>query len=196
MNDSVYKLQQNEVIFIQLINGMQIAIRFSARTALVPLDSSLIFSASEFTGILAALIIATLTSLIVSVMTPKNVAGEEEIQRIAQVVFNKPPVEIKTPTPKAPVEPPVEKPPEKKKAPEPPKKIIEANKQEQKKLKGDVTKPEAKTEVAQKAGRANEVHARQHAALVARSDAAWNRAAWTTRRAVYEHRRHRPAFLI
>ncbi len=157
MNDSVYKLQQNEVIFIQLINGMQIAIRFSARTALVPLDSSLIFSASEFTGILAALIIATLTSLIVSVMTPKNVAGEEEIQRIAQVVFNKPPVEIKTPTPKAPVEPPVEKPPEKKKVPEPPKKIIEANKQEQKKLKGDVTKPEAKTEVAQKAGRANEV---------------------------------------
>ncbi len=157
IKDSSYRLQQNEVVFIHLVNGMQIAVRYSAKTALVPLDSSLIFSASEFTGILAALIIATLTSLIVSVLTPKNVPVDEEVQRVAQVVFNRPPVEIKTPPPVTPVEKPTEKPPVPPKKIEPPKKIVEANKQEEKKLKGDVTKPEAKSQAAEKAGRASEV---------------------------------------
>jgi hypothetical protein len=158
LTDPNYKLQQNEVVFIQLINGMQLAIRFSAKTALVPLDSPLIFSASEFTGILAALIIATLTSLMVSVLTPKNVVNEEDVQRVAQVVFNKPPVEVKTlPPPPPPVEKPVENPPVVEKKIEPPKKIVESNKQQEQKLKGAVDKPEAKQQVAQKAGRANEV---------------------------------------
>lgn len=158
LTDPNYKLQQNEVVFIQLINGMQLAIRFSAKTTLVPLDSPLIFSASEFTGILAALIIATLTSLMVSVLTPKNVVTEEDVQRVAQVVFNKPPVEVKTPPPPPPpVEKPVETPPVVEKKPEPPKKIVESNKQQEQKLKGDVDKPEAKQQAAQKAGRANEV---------------------------------------
>ncbi len=157
LKDSSYKLQQGEVVFIELINGMQIAVRFSAKTALVPLDSSLIFSASEFTGILAALIIAVLTSLMVSVLTPKILPLDEDVQRVAQVVFNKPPVEIKTPTPKIPEEKPTQKTPEPPKPPEPPKKIVEAKKTEEKKIKGDVTKPEAKAQAAQKAGRASEV---------------------------------------
>lgn len=156
VTDTVYRLQQNEVVFIELINGMQIAIRYSVKTALVPLDSPLIFSSSEFTGILAALIIATLTSLLVSVLTPKIKPGDEEVQRIAQVVFNKPPVEIKIPTPKIPEEKP-EKPPVVVKPPEPPKKIVEANKQQEQKNKGDVNKPDAKAQAQQKAGRAAEV---------------------------------------
>jgi pSer/pThr/pTyr-binding forkhead associated (FHA) protein len=157
IKDSNYKLQQDEVVFIQLINGMQLAIRFTGKTALVPLDSSLIFSASEFTGILAALIIAVLTSLMVSVLTPKHLPGEEDVQRIAQVVFNKPPVIIPTPTPKIPQEKPEQKPPEPVKPPPPPKKIIEAQKTAEQKNKGDVKKPDAKAEVAQKSGRASEV---------------------------------------
>jgi pSer/pThr/pTyr-binding forkhead associated (FHA) protein len=156
IRDSAYSLQQNEVVFIQLINGMQLAIRFSTKTALVPLDSPLIFSASEFTGILAALIIATLTSLIVSVLTPKDVPEDEEIVRVAQVVFNKPPV-VFPPAVKVPVEEPAEKTPPPPKKPEPPKKIVEADKQQETKNKGSVTKPDAKSQAAQKAGRANEV---------------------------------------
>lgn len=152
-----YKLNQNEVVFIELINGMQIAIRFAPKSALVPLDSPLIFSSSEFTGILAALIIATLTSLIVSVLTPKKLEKEEDVERVAQVIFNKPPIELKVPPPPPPVEKPEEKPPEQVKKPEPPKKIVESNKQQEQKTKGDVTKPDQKAQVAQKAGRANEV---------------------------------------
>jgi len=161
LKDANYKLQQNEVVFIQLINGMHLAIRFSPKTVLVPLDSPLIFSASEFTGILAALIVATLTSLLVSVLTPKNSVVEEEIQRVAQVVFNKPPIEIKTlPQPPIPVQKPPDVPPIIEKKIDPPKKISESNKSEDIKNKGEVVKAEVKKQIAQKASQASDIKAK------------------------------------
>lgn len=154
-----YKLRQNEVVFVTLINGMQLAIRFAPVAPVVPFDSPLILSSSELTGILAALIIAALASLIVSVTVQKPVVKEEEIQRVAQVIFDKPPIEIKTPTPPPP--PPVEKPKEvvQQKPPPPvvPKKVVESEKQKENKIKGNPNKPEQKSQAAQSAGRANEV---------------------------------------
>lgn len=157
IKDSQYKLQQQEAVFIELNNGMQLAVRFAPKTALVPLDSPLIFSSSEFTGILAALIIATLTSLIVSVLTPKDKPLDEEVQRVAQIVFTKPPVVVNPPPPPPPPQKAEVKPPEPEKKPEPPKKVTMDEKKQEQKSKGDPNKPDAKAEHAQQAGRANEV---------------------------------------
>ncbi len=161
LSDSNYRLQQNETVFISLINGMQLVIRFAPTAPIVPLESPIILSSSELTGILAAMIIAALLSLIVSLTAPKNLPKEEEIQRVAQVIFEKPP-EIKKevqPVPPPPPEPPKEKvevkPPPK--PPQQPKKIVESDKQKENKTKGDPKKPDVKPQVAQTAGRANEV---------------------------------------
>lgn len=158
VKEASYRLQQNEVVFIELLNGMSLAIRFAPKTHVIPLDSPLILTASEFTGILASLIFAVLLSLIVSVLSPK-LNQEEEVQRVAQVIFNKPPVEIKTPPPvvKPPPPPPQQaveqpKPPEEK-----PVKITEATKTVERKEKGDPQKPEQRSQSAQSAGRASEV---------------------------------------
>jgi pSer/pThr/pTyr-binding forkhead associated (FHA) protein/outer membrane biosynthesis protein TonB len=149
IKETSYKLQQNEVVFVSFANGIQLAIRFAPRTGLVPLDSPLIFSSSEFTGILAALIIAVLTSLIVSVMSPKLKQEEEEVQRIAQVIFDKPPVQIVA-VPKPPEPPPQLDPP-----PPPPKaeikpvippKIKESDLPQKVMTKGDPTKTESKSQ--------------------------------------------------
>lgn len=166
ISESTYRLQQNETIFITLVNGMQLIVRFAPTPPIVPFESPVILSSSELTGILAALIIAALTSLIVSVTAPKAVEKEEEVQRVAQVIFEKPPEikkEVPPPTPPPPPQPPPEPPKPKveekpkPKPPEPPKKIVEADKQKENKTKGDPKKVEAKPQVAQSAGRANEV---------------------------------------
>lgn len=148
-----YQLQQNESVFITLVNGMQLIVRFAPKSPVVIFESPLILSSSELTGILAALIIAALTSLIVSVSVPKDVPKEEEVERVAQVIFTKPPVPVVTPPVQAP---PKETPPPK--PPEPPKQVVKATeKQAEQQLKGDPKKAEQKAAVAQAAGRANEV---------------------------------------
>ncbi|OFZ30375.1 MAG: hypothetical protein A2622_08160 [Bdellovibrionales bacterium RIFCSPHIGHO2_01_FULL_40_29] len=155
--DQNYRLQQNESVFITLINEMQLVVRFAPKAPAVIFESPLILSSSEFTGILAALIFAALTSLIVSVSMPKDVEVEEDVERVAQVIFTKPPVPVVAATPPPePKDPPKETPPPK--PPEPPKKVVKASeKQAEQKIKGDVTKPERKAVAASSAGRANEV---------------------------------------
>ncbi|MBC7421775.1 MAG: AgmX/PglI C-terminal domain-containing protein [Bdellovibrio sp.] len=155
--DQNYKLQQNEAVFVTLINGMQLIVRYAPIAPAVPFESPLILTSSELTGILAALIIAALASLIVSVTVPKQAVKEEEIQRVAQVIFNKPPVDIKPPTPPAPVQNPKEQVEKKPTPPPEPKKITDSDKQKENKTKGDPNKPEQKSQAAQSAGRANEV---------------------------------------
>ena len=151
--DQNYRLQQNESVFITLINDMQVIVRFAPVAPLVIFESPLILSSSELTGILAALIIAALTSLIVSVSVPKDVEKEEEVERVAQVIFTKPPVPVAN---IAVQQPPKETPPPK--PPEPPKQIVKAaEKQTEQKIKADPKKVEQKAEAAQSAGRANEV---------------------------------------
>lgn len=157
ISEANYRLQQNETVFVSLTNGMQLIVRFAPVPPAVPFESPLILTSSEFTGILAALIIAALTSLIVSVTTPKDVDKEEEVQRVAQVIFNKPPPPVvKNET--APIQTPPKEVEEKPKPPpEPPKKVTEADKQKENVNKGDPKKPEQKSQNAQTAGRANEV---------------------------------------
>ena len=159
LTENSYRLQQNEVAFVTFANGMTLAIRFAPKSKLIPMDSPVILTASEFTGILASLIFAVLLSLIVSVLTPKELKSEEEVQRVAQVIFTKPP-EVKPMTPPPPPpEPPKEqtKVEQKPKPPEPPKKITVSDKQQEKKSKGDPNKADAKAQTAQTAGRAAEV---------------------------------------
>lgn len=162
ITDSAYRLQQNETVFVTLSNSMQLIVRFAPMAPAIPFESAAILSSSELTGVLAALIVAALTSLIVSVTAPKAIEKEEEIERVAQVIFDKPPVPIaKLPTPPEPQKPPEPvtppKPPEPKKPPEQPKKITEAELQKQAQAKGDPKKPDQVAQQAQKAGRASEV---------------------------------------
>ncbi len=153
VSDQAYRLQQNESVFVTLINEMQLVVRFAPRPPLVIFESPLILSSSEFTGILAALIIAALTSLIVSVTIPKEVEKEEEVERVAQVIFTKPPVPVVA---RVPQDPPKETPPPK--PPELPKQVVKAtDKQTEQKIKGNPKLAEQKAVQASAAGRANEV---------------------------------------
>jgi pSer/pThr/pTyr-binding forkhead associated (FHA) protein len=115
VKENKFILSQSEVCFIELVNGMQLAIRFAPRAPPLLFDSPFVLGISEFTGVLAALIIAVMTSIIVSVNKPKPPVEEEIAERQAQVIFTKPPVPIKidladTPQPTPP--PPQEKPKE------------------------------------------------------------------------------------
>lgn len=162
VTDPMYRLQQNESVFVSLVNGMQLIVRFAPVPPIVPFESPLILSSSEFTGILASLIIAALASLIVSVTMPKAVQQEEEVQRVAQVIFDRPPIPpppvVTPPPPQEPVKPPPPVPPKPVK-PEP-KKIVQAEKQMEQKTKGDPNKAEQKSQAAQSAGRAADVKAK------------------------------------
>ena len=92
ISEMSYKLQQSEVCFIQMNNGMQLAVRFAPKTPVVTFDSALILGASELSGVLAALIISVFVSLLVSLNKIKPVKNTENIQRVAQVIFSPPPL--------------------------------------------------------------------------------------------------------
>lgn len=101
-----HKLSQAEACFISLINGMQLVVRYAPKPKAIIFDSPMILGSSELTGILAALIIAVLASLLVSVNKPKqNKSFEEELPRVAQVVFTKPPIVSDKPVVQAQLEP-------------------------------------------------------------------------------------------
>ncbi len=91
IKDSEYKLQQAEACFIRLINGMQLVIRFAPKPPVMLFESPLVLGASEFTGLLASLIIAVLAGLLVSVSKPKNEKTDEQLQIVAKVIFTNPP---------------------------------------------------------------------------------------------------------
>lgn len=101
-----YKLQQAEVCFIRLDNGMQLVVRYAPKAPAVVFDSPVILGSSELTGILAALIIAILTSLLVTLSKPKAVPDktEPEIARLAKIVFVPPPVVEVAPVQEVPKE--------------------------------------------------------------------------------------------
>lgn len=161
ISDPSYRLQQNESVFVTLVNGMQLIVRYAPVPPVVPLESPLILSSSELTGILASLIIAFLAALIVSVTRNKAVPQEEEVQRVAQVIFEKPPVVIPVtpPPPTPPPEPPKPVVQEKPKPvpPPPPKKVVVTDKQMEQKVKGDPKITEQKSQAAQSASKASEV---------------------------------------
>ncbi len=152
--ESEYKLQQSEACFIRLINGMQLVIRFAPKSPAIVFDSPLVLGASEFTGILAALIIAVLASLLVSISKPKAAKSDEDIERVAQIIFTKLPqdqVKIepisKIPEPKKPEKKPKEE----------LKQAVMLDKKIESKIYGKPANPEQKVQVTENAGRAAEV---------------------------------------
>lgn len=145
IKDSEYKLQQAEACFIQLINGMQLVIRFAPKPPVMIFESPLVLGASEFTGLLASLIIAVLAGLLVSVSKPKNDRTDEQLEIVAKVVFTNPP--------KVPLSEIVEVPPPEVKPPQP--EVI--NKVEIKEQKVGPAKVAAKTNASEAAGKTAEV---------------------------------------
>lgn len=91
VNENKFFVRESEVCFIELGNGIQLAIRFAPKAPPIIFDSPFVLGISEFTGVLAALILAVVMSLIISVTKPKPEPEEEAIERLAKVVFTKPP---------------------------------------------------------------------------------------------------------
>lgn len=107
--------EQNEMICITLPGGnITVFVRYTSQNTLAPLIPVML-SGSEFTGLIMSIIIVGMLAFYVSATTPSETDDkeQEEVQRIAQVMFNKPP-QPKPPTPPPP-------PPEPPKQPEPPK---------------------------------------------------------------------------
>ena len=159
VQENRFVLKENEVCFIELLSGMQLAIRFAPKTAAILFDSPFVLGISEFTGVIGSLILAVVTSLIVSVNKPNPEPVEEITERMAKVVFTKPPMPI---TPTEEVDPAeVTKVPEAK--PEPPKpdpkieKVNLAEKKQESQVQGQANLAENRKEQQSESGRAAEV---------------------------------------
>lgn len=150
------KLEQNEIIYLELPNSqIQLVIRFVPLSPTAPLIPPLMLSSGEFMAVVVSLAIVILLYLAISTMAPKELPPEEEdLTRVAQVVFDN-----KPPPPPLPVE---QKPlPEEvKKVPPPPpkeepKKVQVAEKDQTQKKKGQAEVAAAQRN--QRAGRASEL---------------------------------------
>lgn len=158
VQENRFTLKENEVCFIDLLSGMQLAIRFAPKTAVMLFDSPFVLGVSEFTGVIASLILAVVTSLVVSVNKPKPEIVEEQVERMAKVVFTRPPL----PSSPEEVDPSeVEKVPDAK--PEPPKpdpkieKVNLAEKKQESQIQGQANVAENRKEQQSESGRATEV---------------------------------------
>lgn len=156
------KLEQNEVLYLNLPNSdIQLVIRYVPLTQTVPLIPPLMLSSGELMGILISLAIVILLYLAISTMAPPTPEPkEEDLTRVAQIVFDNKPI----PQPPPPQQTPEQKPPmeEVKKTPPPEPKKVEAaeqNKAATKKGQGNV-KAAARNE---RAGRASELAPRPNA---------------------------------
>ncbi|WP_080602325.1 AgmX/PglI C-terminal domain-containing protein [Bdellovibrio bacteriovorus] len=151
------RVDQNEMLCVNLPGGnLCLYIRFVPQAPTVPM-LPMMLSGSEMTGVAMSLIIVGLLALYISATTPKDWQEnkQEEVQRIAQVVFtNPPPAPTPTPTPPPPVPPTPPPQPVATPTPPPPKKVVvaDANKEAQKK---GTTGQQAQR--AQVAARASEV---------------------------------------
>jgi outer membrane biosynthesis protein TonB len=159
VQENRFTLRENEVCYVQLLNGMNLAIRFAPKTAVMLFDSPFVLGISEFTGVIASLILAVVTSLIVAVNRPEPEPVEEIMtERMAKVVFTRPPLPA-APEENDPAE--VEKVPEAK--PEPPKpdpkieKVNLAEKKQESQIQGQANVAENRKEQQSESGRAAEV---------------------------------------
>lgn len=152
------RVDQNEMLCLTLPGGyMNLYIRFVPQAPVVPI-TSVMLSGSEMTGMVMSLVIVGLLALYISATTPKDweTNKQEEVQRIAQVIFDRtptpPPKPSPTPTPPAPSPTPVQQP-----TPTPTPKKVVVNDNDK---KAQEKKPENKPQVSQKAqqaARASEV---------------------------------------
>lgn len=147
------RLEQNEVIFLSNRHtAFQLAIRFAPQPPQVLMLPPAIFSASELSAVVVAIVLMGLLKFYIDSTVPDQweVKEQEEVQRIAQVIFNAPP-----PPPPKPEVPPKEEvappPPQ----PKPPERAKVAEQTKEATSKGDQNKQnQGKVQVA---ARANEV---------------------------------------
>lgn len=157
------KLEQNEVLHLSLPNSdIQLVIRYVPLTPVVPLVPPLMLSSGELMGLLLSMAIVILLYLAVSTMKPQTPPAEEEdLTRIAQIVFENKPI------PQPPPPPPQQKPPQEEvkpappPPPEPPKKVKVAEETKANVKKGQANKQAAQRN--QRAGRASELAPRPNA---------------------------------
>lgn len=155
------RLEQNEVVFITLKNGIHLVVRYSPQAPLQPV-APMLLSSSEASGVIASVIIALLMGFYISVTAPKNTETpqEEEVKRVAQIIFTELNKVPPPPPPPEPKEVPPPPPPEPKPLP-PPKveKVQATEKKQEQKTKGTPNKPEQVAQKQSAAGRASEVRA-------------------------------------
>ncbi|MGE5087100.1 MAG: AgmX/PglI C-terminal domain-containing protein, partial [Bacillota bacterium] len=149
------RVDQNEMLCISLPGGyLNLYVRFVPQAPVVPI-ANVMLSSSEMTGLVMSIIMVGLLALYISATTPKNWEEnkQEDVQRIAQIVFNKKPTPTPTPTPPAPPAPTPTPPPQvAKPTPTPtPKKIVVADKDKVAQKKGPAQPAAAKNEVAARA---------------------------------------------
>lgn len=151
------RVDQNEMLCITLPGGnICLYIRFVPQAPTVPMLPPLMLSGSETMGVLMSLIMVGLLALYISATTPKDWQEnkQEEVQRIAQVVFNNPPP-APTPTPTPPPPQPPTPPPQPVATPTPPpppKKVVVADQNKDAQKKGaKAQNAAAKNEVAARA---------------------------------------------
>ena len=145
------KLDQNEMVCLNLPGGnLYLYIKCAPATTKAPL-LPLMTSGSEMMSFLGAMIAVGLLALYVTTTTPKDFGQEkqEDVQRIAQVVFNNPPPKPPAPPPPPPEPPKVEVPPPPK--PPEPKKVKVADKAKAEQTKAPQNKPAPKQQVAARA---------------------------------------------
>lgn len=151
------RIDQGDMLVINLPGGnITLYLRYVPPAPVVPMLPPLMLSGSELMGVVIAIVMVSLLALYISATTPKDWQEnkQEDVQRIAQVVFNKPPVQntpVPTPpppTPPAPTPTPTPPPP----TPSPtPKKVVVADKTQEAQKKGPNVKTETKTQVAARA---------------------------------------------
>lgn len=110
---SSIKLEQQEVLHINIGNSDLVLIIRMVPSSKVPiLSAAPLMTASELTSIIMSIVLVSLLALYIFATKPKDVVTEEEeVARVAQVIFKKPPVPEKKQNQEKPVEPPPQKTP-------------------------------------------------------------------------------------
>jgi len=150
------RLDQNEVLHTTLPGGqLNLYFRFVPQTPSVPL-APMFLTGTELAGVVLSLIVSAVLAFYIAAVSPQeDQKKEEDITRVAQVIFNKPPEPVvKTPPPPKvpPVPPPEVKPP----PPKQPEKAKVSDQKREQQVKGAPTNQQKAQQAAQ-AQRANEV---------------------------------------
>lgn len=146
------RVDQNEMLCVTLPGGnITLYIRYTAQAPLVPM-LPIMLTGSEMTGLVMSIVLVGLLALYISATIPKDWQEnkQEEVQRIAQVVFNKPPVAatpVPTPPPPTPPPPAVQPTP----TPTPPQKVVVSDQTKEAQKKGQTGQKAAQAQVAARA---------------------------------------------
>lgn len=150
----VTRIDQNEMLCVTLAGGnLTLYVRYVSKSPVVPMLPSMMLSGSELTGVLMSVVMVALLALYISATTPKDWQEnkQEDVQRVAQIVFNQKP----TPKPTPPAPEPTPPPPTATKTPPPPEKKVEVSDQNKEAHRHGPQAPT--TGQTQVAARANEV---------------------------------------